>query len=192
MAHRRTLSKQSLQGQVSIKFTPEICINKASSNSRLTHWAGKPQPQIPFSELSPDSFFFPLSLPLMREQPNYTCMLKNLLKLYCILTWDTLGSFFFILFCKLLFYFGFSRLLPLWWDSHRTISEAPYPEMDGEGQTPKLLRLKRYWIWTWRFYICIYCIYWFIYFYLFIYYYLLFFIFNPLSFSLMPVQLTVA
>jgi hypothetical protein len=33
---RRTLSKQSLRGQVSVKLTPEICINKASSNSRLT------------------------------------------------------------------------------------------------------------------------------------------------------------
>jgi hypothetical protein len=33
---RRTLSKQSLQGHVSVKLTPEICINKASSNSRLT------------------------------------------------------------------------------------------------------------------------------------------------------------
>jgi hypothetical protein len=33
---RRTLNKQSLQSQVSVKLTPEICINKASSNSRLT------------------------------------------------------------------------------------------------------------------------------------------------------------
>jgi hypothetical protein len=33
---RRTLSKQSLMGYVSVKLTPEICINKASSNSRLT------------------------------------------------------------------------------------------------------------------------------------------------------------
>jgi hypothetical protein len=33
---RRTLNKQSLQGQVSVKLTPEICINKASRNSRLT------------------------------------------------------------------------------------------------------------------------------------------------------------
>jgi hypothetical protein len=32
----RTLSKQSLKGQVSVKLTPEICINKASSNIRLT------------------------------------------------------------------------------------------------------------------------------------------------------------
>jgi hypothetical protein len=36
LTHRRNLSKQSLQGQVSAKFTPEICINNASSNSRLT------------------------------------------------------------------------------------------------------------------------------------------------------------
>jgi hypothetical protein len=34
------LSKQSLQGQVSAKLTPEICINNAASNSRLTA-AGK-------------------------------------------------------------------------------------------------------------------------------------------------------
>jgi hypothetical protein len=33
---RRTLSIQSLRGYVSVKLTPEICINKASSNSRLT------------------------------------------------------------------------------------------------------------------------------------------------------------
>jgi hypothetical protein len=32
----RTLSKQSLLGQVSAKLTSEICINNASSNSRLT------------------------------------------------------------------------------------------------------------------------------------------------------------
>jgi hypothetical protein len=33
---RRTLSKQSLRGEVSVKLTLEICKNKASSNSRLT------------------------------------------------------------------------------------------------------------------------------------------------------------
>jgi hypothetical protein len=33
---RRTLSKQSVRGQVSVKLTPEICINKASNNSWLT------------------------------------------------------------------------------------------------------------------------------------------------------------
>jgi hypothetical protein len=34
--HRRILSKQSLRGQVNANLTPEICINNASSNSRLT------------------------------------------------------------------------------------------------------------------------------------------------------------
>jgi hypothetical protein len=33
---RRTLSKQSLKGQVTVKLIPESCINKASSNSRMT------------------------------------------------------------------------------------------------------------------------------------------------------------
>jgi hypothetical protein len=32
---RITLSKQSLRGEVSVKLTPEISINKTSSNSRL-------------------------------------------------------------------------------------------------------------------------------------------------------------
>jgi hypothetical protein len=36
IAPRTTLSKQSLRGQVSVKLTPEICINKAFRNSRLT------------------------------------------------------------------------------------------------------------------------------------------------------------
>jgi hypothetical protein len=36
VALRKILSKQSLRGQVSVKLTPEICINKPSSNSRLT------------------------------------------------------------------------------------------------------------------------------------------------------------
>jgi hypothetical protein len=53
---RRTLSKQSLQGQVSVKHTPEICINHASSNSRLT----AAQSHIA-RELSPDTIFFFLS-----------------------------------------------------------------------------------------------------------------------------------
>jgi hypothetical protein len=59
----RTLSKQSLQGQVSVKLTPEICINKASSNSRLTaveQWAGKPQPQIAIQRPVSRLFFFSL------------------------------------------------------------------------------------------------------------------------------------
>jgi hypothetical protein len=158
--HRRTLSKQSLQGQVSANLTPKICINNASSNSRLT--AADSQATVADTILRTVSrllFFF--SLPFMRQQPNYTCMLKNLLKLYCIWTWDTLWCF--ILFG--LVWFGF---FPLWWNNNRTTSETPSPGLEAEGLTPKLLRLKLYCIWTWRF-----------------------FFLNPLSVFLMPVQLTV-
>jgi hypothetical protein len=81
----KLVSKQSLQGQVSTKLTPEICINNTSSNSRLTA-AGR-QATVAETILRTVSrlfFFFFVSLSLMREQPNYTCKLKNLLKLYCI------------------------------------------------------------------------------------------------------------
>jgi hypothetical protein len=86
-AHRKTLSKQHLQGQVSAKLTPEISINNAASNSRLRA-AGR-QATAADTILRTVSrlfffLFFSFSLPLMREQPNYTCMLKNLLKMYCI------------------------------------------------------------------------------------------------------------
>jgi hypothetical protein len=99
---------------------------------------------------------------LMRQQLNYTCMLKNLLKLYCIWTWDTLWSFF--LFCAVLFYYGFSSLFPLWRDNHRTTAKAPTPGLEAEGRTPKSLRLKLYCIWIWRFFI--YLFYFFIYIFL--------------------------
>jgi hypothetical protein len=82
--HRRTLIKQSLQGQVSAKLTPEICINNASSNSRLTAVGRKATAADSIHKTVSRLLFFSLSLPLMRKQPNYTCMLKNLLKLYCI------------------------------------------------------------------------------------------------------------
>jgi hypothetical protein len=77
--HRRTLSKQSLRGQVSAKLTPEICINNASSNTRLTAAGSKPQPQIAIHRTVSRLFFFfsSLSLPSKRKQANYTCMLKT-------------------------------------------------------------------------------------------------------------------
>jgi hypothetical protein len=79
---RRTLSKQSLWGQVSVKLTPEIFINKASSNSRLTAAGKQATASDSHSQTCLQILFF--LHPLMRQQPNYTCMLKNLLKLYCI------------------------------------------------------------------------------------------------------------
>jgi hypothetical protein len=57
---------------------------------------------------------------------------------------------------------------PLWWDNSRTSSQTPTPELEDEGLTPKLLRLKHYCIWTWGFS------------FFFLFYY-------PLSVSLMPV-----
>jgi hypothetical protein len=68
---------------MSAKLTPENCITNASSNSRLTA-VGRQATAADTIDPSPDCFFFSLSLPLMRKQLNYTCMLKNLLKLYCI------------------------------------------------------------------------------------------------------------
>jgi hypothetical protein len=79
---RRTLSKHSLQGKVSVKLTPEICINKASSNSRLKAVGRQATATDSHSQNCLQTLFFSLSL--MRQQLNYTCMLKNLLKLYCI------------------------------------------------------------------------------------------------------------
>jgi hypothetical protein len=55
----RTLSKQSLQGQGSVKLNTEICINNASSKSRLRA-ASKPQPQIAIHRTVSRLFFFPL------------------------------------------------------------------------------------------------------------------------------------
>jgi hypothetical protein len=102
----------------------------------------------------------------MRQQPNYTCM-------HCIWTWDTLWVFF-VLCC-----FVFFSFFPLWWDNDRTTSETPSPGLEAVGLTPKILRLKLYCIWTWRFF-----------FHLFIFYLLFIFFFSPLCLSLMPVQLT--
>jgi hypothetical protein len=164
---RRVLSKQSLWGQVSVKLTPEICINNASSNSRLTaagRWATASDSH---SQTCLQTLFS--SLPLMRQQLNYTCMLKNLLKLYCIWTWYTLWVF---LFCVVLFSFVFLSFSTLWWDKNRTTSVTPSLGLEAEKLTPKLLRLKLYCIWTWSFYLFIY------------YFYFFYFLFSILSLSL--------
>jgi hypothetical protein len=74
---RRTLSKQSLCGQVSVKLTPEICINNTASNSRLTAAGRQATASDSHSQNCLQTLFF-LSLPLMKKQLNNTCMLKNL------------------------------------------------------------------------------------------------------------------
>jgi hypothetical protein len=158
--------------------------------------AGKPQPQIPFTELSPDSFFFSLSLSLMRKQPNYTCMLKNLTETVLHLN---LGHFvgFFECVCV-----QFCSTLCIPFDETTIEQHLRHHLQDWKmRQTPKLLRQKLHCIWTWRFffsifhfvyYIYIYILLSFTYFlYLFLSLFFLFFIFNHLSVSLMLVQLIV-
>jgi hypothetical protein len=66
-----------------------------------------------------------------------------------------------------LVWFGFFSFFPLWWDNDKTTSETPSPGLEAEGRTPKLLRLKLYCIWTWRFFLY-FILFSFIYFYLFI------------------------
>jgi hypothetical protein len=149
---------------MSFKLTPEICINKASSNSRLTaagRWATASDSH---SQNCLQTFSFSLSL--MRQPVNYACMLKNLLKLYCILTWDTLWCLFLVNVC--LVWFGF---FPFWWDNDRTTSQTPSPVLEAEDLTSKLLRLKHYCIWTWRFF----------YFFIFYFYYYFYFLFYFVS-----------
>jgi hypothetical protein len=84
-----------------------------------------------------------------------------------------LGHFvvvFFVLCC-----FAWFVFFPLWWDNDKTTSETPSPGLETKVLTTKLVRLKLYCIWTWRFFNLFYFIYFF----------------SPLSVSLMPVQLTV-
>jgi hypothetical protein len=78
------MNKQSLRGQVSAKLTPEICINNTASNSRLTVAGRQATAADTILRTVSRLLFFFFSLPLIREQLNYTCMLKNLLKLYSI------------------------------------------------------------------------------------------------------------
>jgi hypothetical protein len=166
---------------MSVKLTPEICINNAPATASWQQQTGKPQLQIPFTELSADSFFS-LSLPLMRKQQNYTCMLKNLLKLYCIWTWDTLWG----VFCAVLFYF----MHPLWWDNYRTTSEAPSPGLEAEmgtkiikNETSFHLNLEGFlFLFLFCFIIYIYFLFTYIYFYSYLYSF--YFLFSILSLTL--------
>jgi hypothetical protein len=148
---------------VSVKLTPESCINNASRNGRLTAAGRQAKAVDSHSQTCLQTLFFSLSLPLMRKQWNYTWMLKNLLKLYCIWTWDTLWVFFCV--CAVLFYV----MLPLWWDNYRTTSEAPSPGLEAEEWTPKLLRLKLHCIWTWRICFIIIFFYFVLFYFIFIY-----------------------
>jgi hypothetical protein len=80
--HRRTLSKQSLRGQVSAKLTPEICINNAS-NSRLTAVGKQATATDRHSHTILQTIFF--YLPTFDEKTTELHLqAKNLLQMYCI------------------------------------------------------------------------------------------------------------
>jgi hypothetical protein len=103
--HRRTLSKQSLQGQVSVKLTPEICINKASSNSRLTAAGRKATAAYTILRTVSRLFFFSLFLPTFDERKTKSHLHAE--KLAETILHLNLGNFvgFFCCCCSVLFYF---------------------------------------------------------------------------------------
>jgi hypothetical protein len=70
----------------------------------------------------------------MRKQPNYTCMLKNLLKLYCIWTWDTWWAFFFF-FCSFVLLYASSLMRQLQNNIWGTISR-----IRGWGMNTKIIK----------------------------------------------------
>jgi hypothetical protein len=183
---RRTLSKQSLRGQVSVKLTPEICINKASSNSRLTAVGRQATAADSHSQNCLQTLLF-LSPYLWWENNRTT---PACWKSYwnCIaFELGTLCGFLFVLFCAVFIYF----ISPLWGDNYRTTPEAPSPGLEAEGQTPKLhLNLEIFFTFYFIFFIFIF-LYIFLFIYVFFIFIFLFFIFNPFSVSLMPFQLTV-
>jgi DsbC/DsbD-like thiol-disulfide interchange protein len=100
--HRRTLSKQSLRGQVSVKLTPEICINNASSNSRLLAVGRQATAADSHSQTCLQTFFF--SLPTFDEKT--TKLQLHAEKLTETVLHLNLGNFVgFFFFCAVLFYF---------------------------------------------------------------------------------------
>jgi hypothetical protein len=106
--------------------------------------AGKPQLQIPFSELSPDSFFLS---PYLWWENNWTTPACWKTYWNCIaFELGTLGGLFLCSFV-LLYVSPLMRQL-------QNKSEATSPGLQAEGRIPKLLRLKFHPIWTWRFLFC--------------------------------------
>jgi hypothetical protein len=94
-------------------------------------WAGKPQVQIPFSELSPDSVFF-LCLPTFDERTTELHLqAEKFTETVLHLNLGHLVGFFFVRVGVVLFYF----MCPLWWDNYRATSEAPSPGLETETDT---------------------------------------------------------
>jgi hypothetical protein len=104
----RTLSKQSLWGQVSVKLTPEIFINNAASNSTLTAADRQATATDSHSQNCLQTLFL-FSPPTSDEKTTELHLHAE--KLTATVLHLNLGHFvgFFFLFCAVLFYF----ILPL-------------------------------------------------------------------------------
>jgi hypothetical protein len=121
----------------------------------------------------------------MRKQPNYTCMLKKWLKLYCIWTWDTLWIFFLVLCSFVLFY-----VTPLMRQLQNNIS-GTISRIGGWGMNTKIIKTETSLHLNLEGFFFIFYFILYIYFFLSFTYFLfsflslffLFFIFNPLCLS---------
>jgi hypothetical protein len=115
---------------VSAKLTPEICINNAASNSRLTT-AGR-WDTVAETILRTVSRLFFFSLPTSDEKTiKLHLHAEKLTETVLHLNLGHLVGFFFVWVCVVLFYF----MCPLWWDNYTTTSEAPSPGLDTEMDT---------------------------------------------------------
>jgi hypothetical protein len=161
---RRTLSKQSLQGQVIAKLTSEICISKVSSNSRLTEAGKQATTSDSHSQTCLQTLFFSFRSPYLWWDNNQTKPASWKTYWNCIaFELGTLCGFCFVMFWFILFF--------------------PFDETTTEQHLrhlPQDWRLRdehQNCIWTWRFFFY-FLLYLFFYFYFYIFFLIyLFFIF---------------
>jgi hypothetical protein len=148
--------------------------------------AGKPQPQIPFTELSTDSLFF--SLPIFDEKTTELHLhAEKLTETVLHLNLEHCEGFFF---CAVLFYF----MHPLWWDNYRATSEAPSPGLETEmdikiikTETSLHLNLEAFFLIYFPFCFILYIYIYFFHlliFYFYTYFYSFYFLYSILSLSL--------
>jgi hypothetical protein len=148
------------------KLTPESCLNKASSNSRLTAVGRQATAADSHSHNRLQTFFFLFSLPTFDETTTKLCLhAEKLTETILHLNLGHLVGFF--LFCAVLFYFT-----PLMRQLQNNIW-GTISRIGGWGTNTKIIIAFELGDFL----------------YVFIYLFIYFFIFNPLSVSLMPFQL---
>jgi hypothetical protein len=171
---------------VSVKLTPEICINKASSNSCLTATGKWPTAADSHSQNCLQTLFFSLFLWWDNNWTTPACW-----RTYwnCIaFELGTLCGVFFVL-CSFVLFWFFQSVSPLMRHPQSYVWST-ISRIGSWRMNTKIIKMKLYCIWTWRFIYIYFFIYLFFIFILFIYLFI-FFIFNPLSVSLMPCKLMV-